>query len=54
MGTKEFGKMMKIIQTLEEGSGPSRGGKELENQKRKKEVRERSTRGCQTILKWKA
>ena len=48
MGTKEFGKMMKRIQTLEEGSGPSPRGKELENQKRKEKKFEK---GVQEAVK---
>ena len=31
MGTKEFGKMLKRIQTLEEGRVPGKETKELEN-----------------------
>ena len=44
MDTEELGKLRK---------GPTQRGKELETRGRK-ELRERSIRGCQTSLKWKA
>ena len=44
MGTKEFGKMMKRIQILEEARVPSQRGKELENRKRKEKNCEKRKR----------
>ena len=35
MGTKYFGKMVKIIQTLEEGRVPAKEAKKLDNRGRK-------------------
>ena len=35
MGTKESGRLLKRIQTLEEGRGPSQRNKELKNRVRK-------------------
>ena len=53
MGTKEFGKMMKIIQILEEGRVPAKETKNWKIDGDKKELRQRSIRGRQTILRWK-
>ena len=37
MGTKEYGKMLKRIQVLEEGRNPCQGSKELEDRRTKEE-----------------
>ena len=55
LGTKEFGKTMKRVQTLEEGRVPVKEAKNWRMEGEKKRItRERNTRGCYTILKWKA
>ena len=41
MDTKEFGKMMKRSQILEEGKSPSQRGKDLENRWRKEKNNEK-------------
>ena len=46
MGTKEFGKMMKRIQTLEEGSVPAKEAKNGKSRENRIELRERSVGGC--------
>ena len=45
VGTKEFGKMVKRIQTLEEGESPSQRGKELENRGKKEKNHEKGASG---------
>ena len=46
MGTKDFGKMLKRIQTLEEGRVPAKEAKIGASREKRKELRERSIRGC--------
>ena len=46
MGTKESSKMMKIIQILEEGRVPAKEAKNWRTEGERKEIRERSIRGC--------
>ena len=54
MGTKEFSKMMKRIQILEEGRVPAKEAKNRKIDGEKKRITRKEKRGCSTILKWKA
>ena len=45
MGTKEFAKMLKRIQTLEDGRVPAKEAKHWKLEGQRKESRERSIRG---------
>ena len=40
MGTKEFGNMLKIIQTLAEGRVPAKEAKHWRNEEKRKELQE--------------
>ena len=53
MGTKRFGRMLKRIQTLEEGRVPAKETKSWRIEVKGRELRERSIRGFWPRLKWK-
>ena len=54
MDTKEFGKMVKRIQTLEEGRVSAKESKNGKIEGDKKRIARKQCKGCKTNLKWNA